>query len=353
MKRLAPRLKENPTMINLDTLLSTFTEKGTLLKWLQKLEKALGESTLENVTVTQDGEKVTFNFNFADKTTISTPQITLPRGANGAAGVGVQKFVGGIPTVNEEFTVTPIEITLTDGTKQTFNVSAANGEDGVGITDIVAGSPINQGAQTRTDLSIYKTNSEEPIIASVYAYNGENGENGNGIVSIHTLSHRTEGEEEITTVEVVMDENTQQFEVHAQNGSGGAEPLYAYDLYVTVSGYNGPDMYSIEGTIVSYISKQNYTVGKSIWADIINSLEAGGQIHLMISCPTKIRQNSVSQQYPVGYAVIGAGKPSAGVTNFLGWLAYIKGDGQDLTLVNANLTLTGTPSVIVLGKRII
>lgn len=293
-------------MINLDTLLSTFNEKGTLLKWLQKLEKALAESTLETVTVTQDGEQATFNFNFADNTTISTPQITLPRGATGVAGVGVQEVAAGTSTVNEENTLTPIEITLTNGTKQTFNITAANGQNGVGIRDIVAGPAINQGSQTQTELSIYKTDSEEPTMATVYAYNGEN---GNGIVSIHTLSHRTEGEEEITTVEVVTDADTQQFEVHAQNGSGMAEPLYAYDIYVTASGYQGPDMYTFEGLAMPYISKKNYNVGASIWSDIVNSLEVGGQLHLRIT-PSKIKQNVENQQYPSGYVIIGAGKPS-------------------------------------------
>ena len=36
-------------MINLQTLLSTFDEKGTLLKWLKKVEAALANASLETV----------------------------------------------------------------------------------------------------------------------------------------------------------------------------------------------------------------------------------------------------------------------------------------------------------------
>lgn len=71
-------------MINLQTLLSTFDKKGTLLKWLKKLEAALENATLESVEVVEvDATHIKMKFVFADGTSIVSPSITLPRGENG------------------------------------------------------------------------------------------------------------------------------------------------------------------------------------------------------------------------------------------------------------------------------
>ena len=68
--------------------MSVFNTKGTLLKWLQKLEKALKDGVLESVTVNSVSEGViTLSFNFADGSTITTPQIELPEGERGPQGV--------------------------------------------------------------------------------------------------------------------------------------------------------------------------------------------------------------------------------------------------------------------------
>lgn len=75
-------------MISWESVLSVFNTKGTLLKWLQKLEKALKDGVLLSVTVNTVSEGViTLTFNFADGTTITTPQINLPEGERGPQGV--------------------------------------------------------------------------------------------------------------------------------------------------------------------------------------------------------------------------------------------------------------------------
>lgn len=75
-------------MISWESILSVFNTKGTLLKWLQKLEKALKDGVLLSVTVNTVSEGViTLTFNFADGTTITTPQINLPEGERGPQGV--------------------------------------------------------------------------------------------------------------------------------------------------------------------------------------------------------------------------------------------------------------------------
>lgn len=75
-------------MISWESILSVFDTKGTLLKWLQKLEKALNNAVLRSVSVnTVSTGVITLTFNFADGTTIVTPQIELPEGERGPQGV--------------------------------------------------------------------------------------------------------------------------------------------------------------------------------------------------------------------------------------------------------------------------
>ena len=74
-------------MINLQTLLSTFDEKGTLLKWLKKVEAALANASLETVqAVVVDATHIKMKFVFADGTSVESPSITLPRGPQGVQG---------------------------------------------------------------------------------------------------------------------------------------------------------------------------------------------------------------------------------------------------------------------------
>ena len=74
-------------MINYATILSAFDDKETLLKWLQKVEKALAESTLTTVDcVNVDESHIKFTFNFADGTKIDTPQVYVKPGVDGTDG---------------------------------------------------------------------------------------------------------------------------------------------------------------------------------------------------------------------------------------------------------------------------
>lgn len=74
-------------MINYETILSAFDDKETLLKWLQKVEKALTDSTLTSVDcVNVDDSHIKFSFNFADGSTIDTPQVYVKPGVDGKDG---------------------------------------------------------------------------------------------------------------------------------------------------------------------------------------------------------------------------------------------------------------------------
>lgn len=74
-------------MININTIISSFDEEGTLLKWLKKLEDALKNASLKTVeTVSIDDTSFQLKFVFADDTFLLSPTITSPKGAKGDTG---------------------------------------------------------------------------------------------------------------------------------------------------------------------------------------------------------------------------------------------------------------------------
>lgn len=78
-------------MINYETILSTADNKLTLMKWLQKVEDALKNASLESVTASQPTTTtLVLTFHFADGTTLVSPSIVLPRGPQGPAGQSVR-----------------------------------------------------------------------------------------------------------------------------------------------------------------------------------------------------------------------------------------------------------------------
>ena len=74
-------------MINWQSILSSFDDKPTLLEWLKKVQKALNESALTTVTVTQEKagrvNSITLTFNFQDGTKIVAPAFTVSDGKDG------------------------------------------------------------------------------------------------------------------------------------------------------------------------------------------------------------------------------------------------------------------------------
>ena len=125
-------------MINYDSILSAFDGKPTLLQWLKLIKKALDESVLKDITVSQDGANVVFTFNFEDGTSISTPAATLPKGDTGAKGdkgdTGVS--VTSVDEVSNEVvggqTLTTLRFNFSNGTNNEVVVHAENGKSGGG-----------------------------------------------------------------------------------------------------------------------------------------------------------------------------------------------------------------------------
>lgn len=78
-------------MINYETILSTADNKLTLMQWLQKVEAALKDASLESVTASQPSPTtLVLTFHFADGTTLDSPTIVLPKGPKGDAGQSVR-----------------------------------------------------------------------------------------------------------------------------------------------------------------------------------------------------------------------------------------------------------------------
>ena len=74
-------------MILKETILSAFTERGTLLKWLKKVEAALKNAVLTDVSIEQISEtQVKLKFTFENGDFVESPVLTLPRGEKGEPG---------------------------------------------------------------------------------------------------------------------------------------------------------------------------------------------------------------------------------------------------------------------------
>lgn len=74
-------------MFNINTLLSTFDKKGTLMKWLKELTEMLQKSALTGVSVEQTSQtKAVLKFNFEDGSVITSDALDLPRGLPGLTG---------------------------------------------------------------------------------------------------------------------------------------------------------------------------------------------------------------------------------------------------------------------------
>lgn len=64
-------------MIKNDTIISSFDDKMTLLQWLKKTEKALADSTLENLGLNVVERQLSVQMTFADGTTITSNSVPM------------------------------------------------------------------------------------------------------------------------------------------------------------------------------------------------------------------------------------------------------------------------------------
>lgn len=95
-------------MILKETILSAFTDRGTLLKWLKKVETALNDSTLTDISINQISEtQVKMKFTFANGDFVESPVLTLPRGEKGEPGNAGMDGVAATITIGSVTTGAP------------------------------------------------------------------------------------------------------------------------------------------------------------------------------------------------------------------------------------------------------
>jgi len=129
-------------MILKETILSAFTERGTLLKWLKKVEASLNNAVLTDISVEQISEtQVKLKFTFENGDFVESPILTLPRGEKGEPG--------------------------------------KDGLDGEGIAATIEVGTVTTGAPG-TNASVTNVGTEQRAILNFVIPRGEPGESGEG-----------------------------------------------------------------------------------------------------------------------------------------------------------------------------
>ena len=93
------------------------------------------------------------------------------------SGSIIESITAGTPSASGGSTVTPVTVTLVDGTTQTFNITADNGTDGTNGTDgatiesMTAGASSQDGGYTVTPVTVGMTDDRQ-LSFSIRAQNG-------------------------------------------------------------------------------------------------------------------------------------------------------------------------------------
>ncbi len=133
-------------MIKKNTILSTFNKKFTLMEWLKRVEKALTDSVLVDVTIiTLNATQIQFSFNFTDGSHIITPIVTLPKGDKGDKGnTGAQGEQGeqGVSVVNVTINSSNhLIVTLSDGAE--IDAGIIQGGSTITVDDAISSTSEN------------------------------------------------------------------------------------------------------------------------------------------------------------------------------------------------------------------
>ena len=179
-------------MINIEPLLSSFNEKGTLLKWLKNIEAAMKETTLKHVHViycdvpSLPQALVKFDFEFTDGSHVISDILSLPQGPVGPTGAGGAR--GPVGPAGAQGPVGPA------GAQGPVGPAGAPGSE---ITNIVTTGHTVEGNNTITTIDVYTNKDnvpdENPLRFTVYARNGENAPSSINNVTIIAPTSATSG----------------------------------------------------------------------------------------------------------------------------------------------------------------
>lgn len=163
-------------MILKESILSAFTERGTLLKWLKKVEAALNADVLTDISVEQiDETHVKLKFTFENGAFVESPVLTLARGKDGdAATIRVGRVTTGEAT-------TPASV-VNVGTESAAVLDfviprGRDGLDGEGIAATVEVGTVTTGA-AGTDASVTNVGNEQRAILNFVIPRGDTGAAG-------------------------------------------------------------------------------------------------------------------------------------------------------------------------------
>lgn len=92
------------TMYSKETILSIFSMKGTLLKWLQNLEDTLKNAEVTSINFNElPSDKLSLTISFKDGTSVTTPAINAIQGPKGDVGINWKgEWVEGGETLKDD-----------------------------------------------------------------------------------------------------------------------------------------------------------------------------------------------------------------------------------------------------------
>lgn len=250
-------------MINWQSILSSFDDKPTLLEWLKKVQKALNESALTTVTVTQEKagrvNSITLSFNFQDGTKIVAPAFTVNDGAD---GIGITDLVNTNLT-NSNLIVTYDTI---DGLRvfATQNMSYSGGNHASGIEfrlPIMSGNGINISKRKNAEEIEIKV--DEGGFKSIFGYESVVGNGSidlyrhnicftstdpNKIIKIRFIVY-TPNKLEVTSLADLKTLLGNTFTYPVNGGTGGNQTIYE----ITETGYKaGAQDYALYDNVETY-----------------------------------------------------------------------------------------------------
>ena len=166
-------------MILKDTILSTVTDRITLLRWLKQVEKALQADTLEDISLTQISDtEVKIRLTFADKQFVESPVLTMPRGPQGVKGdtgaTGPQGPKGDTGATGPQG---PKGDTGATGPQGPQGEPGKDGRDGQGITATVEVGTTTTG-EAGTPAAVVNVGNETHAVLNFTIPRGEKGDTG-------------------------------------------------------------------------------------------------------------------------------------------------------------------------------
>ena len=234
-------------MINYQTILSSFDNKLTLMQWLNKVEDALRNGSLNSVSLTQPTtDTAVFVFNFADGSSLSSPSLSLPAGPQGPQGpagedgedgtsvrilanaVSCTQLGDGYIDANGHLQV------LTSLSPRTFTdvgeIKGPQGDTGVGVQNVAINAS-NHLITTLTDNTTIDAGEIETLQGPTgpQGPQGNAGENGNDGVSVTNVQVTN------TNHLIVTLSNSQTIDAGeiSVSGGGGGTQLYKHELTFT------------------------------------------------------------------------------------------------------------------------